>query len=141
MKFKARILNFDIADSYGDVFPGDGKLDFSEQPVYVRDYGDNQMIPQGEATIERKEGFLEAEITVYDDSSMKKLIDGLKAAGTSFKLYPAVNGVVIERDGANIKYAKILSIDISPAGNVDRTIPPLDLNQGYDDNLENKPTN
>ena len=141
MKFKARILNFDNIDSSGDLFPSTGKLEY-ENPVYVRWDGDPSLLPQGQAILDRKKDGIDAEIEVFDGTDLCKLVEGLRSLPPrSISLYPSVNGVVSIKIDRVIQDCKILGVDISITGNADRTIPPLDLNQGYDDKLENKATN
>jgi len=126
--FKVRVLNFNVADKIGDVFPDDCQVEF-KNPLPITDAGGEQFRHQGKAVLSRESHGIDADLEIDEGTPCHVLIEQIRKTGVPLKLYPAVNGAVVERDGRGIKSCMILSIDLCAAGNSDPTIPPLTLTE------------
>jgi len=125
MKFTARICNLGVVDNIGETFAPDCEFTFPET-VPVTDAGGSKH-PIGSAKIEHKGDHLSAEIVLVEPSDVTNVIQMIRQRKIPMKLWPAIAGGVIARDGKTLTKVAITSVDISASGNSDKTIPPLDL--------------
>jgi hypothetical protein len=127
---KGRVLNFNVKDSAGDIFPSDCNVTFNKERVTVFFDGSDPNIEEGSfrlvgsAVLIKTDDGIDADIVILDDSYVAKLIR------ENIKVTPAICGTASSMDGNSVLECNIDMLYLSVNRNCDETIKPLEVDRG-----------